>query len=251
MVTVTELSNEFDVLYDNITSGQAPGLNVYEKSIFLTKAQDEIIKSYFNPKLNKPQDGFDDSEVRQIDFSSIINTEHYLESSFKSPNLDSHYNSVTIALTNPIMMIINEFVYVTRDNKENKSTRLNVIPLDYREYSRLISKPYKRPLKNQAWRLFSDSNTVELIVGPTDSINKYTIRYVRKPNPIILDSLGDYSIDGKSEPQELELNPILYPEILQRAVELAKAAYVAGDLQTQLVLGTSSQTNIGVIPQSK
>ena len=59
-MTNPELSNEFDVLYNNITSNQAPGLDEYEKSVFLTKAQDEVVKSYFNPKLNKPTEGYDE-----------------------------------------------------------------------------------------------------------------------------------------------------------------------------------------------
>jgi hypothetical protein len=33
-----EISNQFDILYNNITSDKAPGLNEYEKSVFLTKA---------------------------------------------------------------------------------------------------------------------------------------------------------------------------------------------------------------------
>ena len=52
-MTNLEFSNEFDVLYNNITSNQAPGLDEYEKSVFLTKAQDEIIKAYFNPRTTK------------------------------------------------------------------------------------------------------------------------------------------------------------------------------------------------------
>ena len=48
-----EFSNEFDVLYNNIMSNAAPGLNEYEKSVFLTKGQEEIVKNYFNPKGNK------------------------------------------------------------------------------------------------------------------------------------------------------------------------------------------------------
>jgi hypothetical protein len=46
----TEFSNQFDLLYNNITSNQAPGLSEYEKSVFLTKAQDEIVKNYFSPQ---------------------------------------------------------------------------------------------------------------------------------------------------------------------------------------------------------
>ena len=45
-------------------SNQAPGLDEYEKSVFLTKAQYEIVKNYFNPKSNKNQEGFDDSPKR-------------------------------------------------------------------------------------------------------------------------------------------------------------------------------------------
>ena len=37
-MTTPEFSNEFDVLYNNIMSNAAPGLNEYEKSVFLTKA---------------------------------------------------------------------------------------------------------------------------------------------------------------------------------------------------------------------
>ena len=38
-----EWLQRFDLLYNNITSNQAPGLNPYEICVFLTKAQDEII----------------------------------------------------------------------------------------------------------------------------------------------------------------------------------------------------------------
>jgi hypothetical protein len=47
-----EFSDTFDVLFNNVTSNQAPGLNEYEKSIFLTKAQDELIKNFFLPQSN-------------------------------------------------------------------------------------------------------------------------------------------------------------------------------------------------------
>ena len=40
-----------------------PGLNEYEKSVFLTKAQDELIKNYFAPESNPKNKGFDDVVV--------------------------------------------------------------------------------------------------------------------------------------------------------------------------------------------
>jgi hypothetical protein len=37
-MTNQEFINEFDILYNNIMSNQAPGLDEYEKSVYLTLA---------------------------------------------------------------------------------------------------------------------------------------------------------------------------------------------------------------------
>jgi len=37
-MTTNEMSSEFDILYNQINSNQAPGVDEYEKSVFLTKA---------------------------------------------------------------------------------------------------------------------------------------------------------------------------------------------------------------------
>ena len=44
-MTTQEFSDQFDVLYNNVTSNQAAGLNEYEKSLFLTKGQYEVVKN--------------------------------------------------------------------------------------------------------------------------------------------------------------------------------------------------------------
>ena len=143
-MTNSEFSNEFDVLYQNITSNQAPGLDEYEKSVFLSKAQDEIVKSYFDPKTNKPQEGFDGSEKRQIDFSMILRTKTYESSNFTAATFDIHSNTKKILLDTDIMMFINEFADVIRPNNAGTGTvRLTVIPLDYKEYSRLMYRVKK------------------------------------------------------------------------------------------------------------
>lgn len=247
-MTNAEFSNEFDILYNNIMSNQAPGLNEYEKSVFLTKAQDEIVKAYFSP--NKAMEGFDGSEKRQIDFSMITKYKKYTTSSTSdkinaggTTTFDSRASYVN--LPSDVLMIINETLGVTRDGKP---ITLTVVPLNYIEYNRLMSKPFKRPLKHQAWRLLNNNsgNRAELIAGNGDTISSYTIRYVKRPKAIILTSLAgeNVTLDGVSTAQDCELDPILHHEILQRAVELAKAAYT-GDLQSQVSLGQASQTDIG------
>lgn len=325
-----EFSDQFDVLYNNIMSNAAPGLDEYEKSVFLTKAQDEVLKNYFNPKGNKYELGFDGNEKRQIDFSTLIRTikigSESIVDSNTIPALFPLGNNVLYKIPNNILLIINESLQVTRNSKPKY---LNVVPLGYTEYSRLMSKPYKRPLKNQAWRVITNSklsslgtdylgiatiiskvindryegalnvNTVhndisgkkfvwstvddgenyylsvggisykygdsvvsfsreekediskkievnieytlvELIPGYKDKVELYTLRYLVRPRPIILYDLEGTSINGETKAQTCELDPILHEEILQRAVELAKAAYT-GDINSVVEMGKRSE----------
>lgn len=243
-MSVEEMDNMFDVLYNNITSNQAPGLNAYEKSVFLTKGQDEILKNYFNPKSkgNTIQDGFDGNAKRQVDFSMLTSVETK-SSDFENPLFDTRENSKSVGLPSKLMFAINEVVEVTRNDK---SVILQVIPIEFDEYSRLMCKPYKRPLKYQAWRLTnnSTSNKADIVIGPSDTLTKYTIRYVKRPNPIIVSDLDGLSIEGKSTATECELDPILHEEILQRAVELAKVAWTntgQDNLQAVMQAGQRSE----------
>lgn len=259
-MTTTEFSNEFDILYNNIMSNAAPGLNEYEKSVFLTKAQYEIVKSYFSPKGNKFNEGFDDSSKRQIDFSKVT---CYIEltklASDKVSGNPFNNKSTRFSFPTDAMMILNESLRVTRDEKD---IFLTVIPISFEEYARQMSKPYKYPVKNQAWRLITTTNNedpkarfrhVEIIAGPNDNMEtaKYFVRYLKRPDPIILDNLpSDLTIDGEYRKTECELDGEIHHEILQRAVELAKAVYT-GDLSSQIALGQQSETNMGNVVQSR
>lgn len=235
----TEFSNGFDVLYNNIMSNAAPGINEYEKSVLLTKAQDEVLKNYFNPKGNKYQEGFDGSAKRQIDFSGLISVK---EGTLLNGQAGFDLRAKIYRMPEDVFLIINETLTTDTGVKQ-------VVPISFDEYSRLMSKPYKEPLKYQAWRLVtegsgSDNIIVELIPHSGETVSKYTIRYVRRPKPIVLVDLaseyGDVSINGISTISECELNPLIHEEILQRAVELAKIVYT-GDANGLLQAGQRSE----------
>lgn len=235
----TEFSNGFDVLYNNIMSNAAPGINEYEKSVLLTKAQDEVLKNYFNPKGNKYQEGFDGSAKRQIDFSGLISVK---EGTLLNGQAGFDLRAKIYRMPEDVFLIINETLTTDTGVKQ-------VVPISFDEYSRLMSKPYKEPLKYQAWRLVtegsgSDNIIVELIPHSGETVSKYTIRYVRRPKPIVLVDLaseyGDVSINGVSTISECELNPLIHEEILQRAVELAKIVYT-GDANGLLQAGQRSE----------
>lgn len=233
-----EFSNGFDVLYNNIMSNAAPGINEYEKSVLLTKAQDEILKNYFNPQGNKYQEGFDGSAKRQIDFSGLISVADCTSQSGAGFDL----RAKIYRMPEDVFLIINETLTTNTGVKQ-------VVPISFDEYSRLMSKPYKEPLKYQAWRLVTESSgnenvIVEVIPHSGETVSKYTVRYVRRPKPIVLVDLaseyGDVSINGVSTISECELNPLIHEEILQRAVELAKIVYT-GDANGLLQVGQRSE----------
>ena len=160
-MTVVEFSNEFDVLYNNITSNQAPGLDEYEKSVFLTQAQEDIVRCYFDPKSNKVQEGFDGSQKRQYDFSSLIKTTELksLEEIMRIEKNNPNFNflqlfdnkSIPFLSPNNLFLTINESIIDTKNNE-----RFLVVPITYDEYFRLKAKPYGMPLKRQAWRLITN-----------------------------------------------------------------------------------------------
>lgn len=391
-MTIEEMSNQFDVLYNNITSNQAPGLDEYEKSVFLTKAQNELVKAYFSPALNKTQNGFDDSPIRQADFSTIINNctlpqlTELTNPTYPLKCFDKR--ALTYELPEDLFISLNEQLF-------SGKVPYTIVPITFGDYNRLMSKPYKYPLKYQAWRMITknckteyveiveaenvitqdggtkinfpikiasncgkkiifkviviedsksetltdrlpppiieeDDNAVTItckvprglamsmywqiylrdqneynnyndlikyvkpftgyegysswpsstipssfplgeffnivnnggkplhqasvaeVVGRfNDPKNiEYNIRYIRKLKPIILVNLTDIdnelSIEGYKKPMESELPSELHEDILQRAVELAKAAY-SGTLQDTIALGITSGTEKGIL----
>lgn len=162
-MTIIEFSNQFDILYNNITSNQAPGLNEYEKSVFLTKAQDEIVKNYFEASSlgNTIKKGFDDTILRQMDFSSLMTTREYQDGIIGESTLDPRAIVYDIPENDNVYIVINESLHLMDDNGVVKGVR-QVVPLSYLEYSRLMLKPFKQPVKNQAWRLITSGKRGEL-----------------------------------------------------------------------------------------
>lgn len=390
-MTIEEMSNQFDVHYNNITSNQAPGLDEYEKSVFLTKAQNELVKAYFSPALNKTQNGFDDSPIRQADFSTIISN-CTLSKIINPTNPLKCFDKRAIAYELPadLFISLNEQLF---SGLAPYTVPYTVVPITFIDYNRLMSKPYKYPLKYQAWRMITKNLIVDSVdivkkyitIGEqkdqysitiasncgkkirfsvmvvsknsnsgtpkppkireyTDSVTidcdipqgfsmatyfsyflngqseinnynelmkyvkpfsgqkneslwpafiipentpiktlayiennggtpphqasiaeivgrfndpenlEYNIRYIRKLKPIILVDLADIdnelSIEGYHEPMESELPSELHEDILQRAVELAKAAY-SGTLQDTISLGAVSGTEKGIVTRQQ
>lgn len=261
-MTTSEFSNTFDTLlnsYNNQAnfgegaSRQEIVLDEYEKSVFLTQAQDIIVKSYFDKTLNQQGQGLDDSSRRQVDFSSLIMVG---EASVVTDSTKTTYDSRGKLFKCPsnVLVVLNEKLEVhTKDTTDTDGKKVEgklkslsvVVPINYREYDRYMSKAYTQPLKKQSWRLFQTGNSsvdiiseiipIEGTIG-ADDVLKYKLRYIKRPKPIVLqdfssDSIDNLDIDGVNTVSGCELNPIIHMDILNKAVELA-VLYKGGGHQT-------------------
>lgn len=184
-MTIQEMSDQFDLLYNNITSNQAPGLNEWEKSVFLTKAQSQLVKEYFNQRVDAIGGGFDGSQKRQYDFSGLIRTESLF-------NINTYADRVTIPekLDRRSQVYLFPTNYFLAVNEIISDTRwqYSVAALDYAEYQRLMLKPYSLPVKRAAWRLITDKKncnycreyveSTELVSGSTTDYRDTDTDYV-------------------------------------------------------------------------
>lgn len=237
-MTLQEFNTNFDLLYNNIASNQAPGLDEYEKSVFLTNAQLELVKNYFNPKGNKYQEGFDQSPKRQLDFSTITDLQVYNITDALTDVVKFNEDSIVFPYNDNFLFIIQELATVT-DSVTRASKNINIRSITNVEYMMAMNKPYKYPFKHEGWRIIhnTDDRKLELLLSYGDSLISYKIRYIKRPTPIILTDLSPLglTIDGISAPTDCILDVAMHAEIVQRAVELAKMSYDSQNVQENII----------------
>lgn len=221
-----EFSNGFDTLlasyahkaiFGEQSSIADVAFDEYEKSFFLTLAQDQLLKAFYEGNANAGVQGFDESIRRQLDFSNLITKATIT----KVEDIDN--NTISIDLSSlQALFILNERVITDKDSYV-------IVPISFKDYDRIESKSYSQPLKRQAWRLFGiDSNNIKgnadiILRHDAGEFKEYKIRYIRRPKPIILVDLEDsgLSINNEIHISQCELNPIIHEEILSSAVRLA------------------------------
>lgn len=213
-MTTSEFSNEFDVLYNNITSNQAPGLDNYEKSVVLTKAQEEVVLGLYSGTLGS---SFEETEYLRRCLESLVKT------TVLPQIIDNSYLPITENSTIFQLPIYEEeecwFITYEQATLDNNKI-VKVVPVRLDEWNVVKDNPFKKQNKNKVIRIDSGNNIIELISDLP--ILEYKIKYLRKPSPIILETIttGE-KINGESEEKPCELNTVLHRLILDRAVQLA------------------------------
>lgn len=223
-----EFSNGFDVLvssykrfkdFDKQELLDSVEFNEYEKSVFLTKAQEEIVLSLYNGK-NPYGEAFEGTEELRRYLSNLI-TEKYLKpiTNTSGTPLGLESKSKFFTLPEDLWFITLESVVV--DNGKCKAeTVMKVYPVKQDEYQVIRDNPFRGANDRRALRLDLSESNVEIICKYMVAV--YYIRYIKKVPPIILEDLpNDLTIEGKSEARDCILHETLHQKILERAVQIA------------------------------
>ena len=231
-MTTEEFSDAFDTLVNSAANVDGFGsidstlkFDEYEKSYFLTKAQEEVVRELYTGK-NRFGENFEKTEELRRLLNNLIVTH-------KQPLSEENYNdlaltdkSYLVPIFDDVMYIIYEAVRLKDDSLGCYSgTVINVQPITHDEYNKIKDNPFRGPTRYKALRLDTNDNQpincVEII--SKYACDEYIVRYLKKLNPIILVNLDDsnVSIDGHTEKHDCELNSILHEYILERAVDMA------------------------------
>ena len=219
-MTTEEFSNEFDTLLNSyLVTGEfgkvenlsTIKLDEYEKSVFLTRAQEEIIISFYNGK-NPFRDSFEKTEEIRRYLSSLVKT--YTTTDKKTGYTGLSNTSIFFELPEDLWFITYESVSIEDDKECIDGKEVLVVPVSQDEYYRISKNPFRSKY----------------------NINIYLVRYITKPNPIILINLpNNLSINNISIKTECKLNTAIHRTILERAVKLAIFSRVPNADNKQIV----------------
>ena len=227
-MTIDEFSNSFDTLLNSYalisnfgeeTSKQTITLDEYEKSVLLTKAQEEIVLNLYNGK-NPYGEAFEGTEELRRYLSNLI-TEKSLKpiTNTSGTPLGLESKSKFFTLPENLWFITLESVVID-NSKCDAETIMKVYPVKQDEYQAIRDNPFRGANDRRALRLDLSEGNVEIICKYMIAI--YYIRYIKKVPPIILEDLpNDLTIEGKSKASNCILHEALHQKILDRAVQLA------------------------------
>lgn len=235
---LTEWYPEFLTLWDNIMSNQAPSLSEYEVSIFLTEAQEAVVKGVYNGTLSN---SFESTEEARSYLSNLVDQKDCDANSTSTIHIVS--NSKLYDLPDDYYFITFESVTLSDNNDRCvRNKQVIVKPVTQDVFWELHKNPFKQDNENRVLRL-THGNIAELVTPY--NIATYSVRYIRKPKPIILEGLDvdeNYThptdpseepvyigptIEGEYRARNCELHSNLHRVILEYAVKLAQQAWVS------------------------
>lgn len=224
-MTTQEFSDAFDTLvssyrrfkdFDNKEVLDSVEFNEYEKSYFLTKAQDELVIALYNGK-----------NVSGESFESTEELRRYLSNLVKEARLQPITNTsglvIGIGSNSKFFTLPQDLWYITYEAVDIDGARcsalspMDVYPVTQDDYNKTKRNPFRGANDRRALRLDLSDGVIEIVCKYI--VKDYYVRYLRKPTPIVLVNMpNNLTIDGVGKKSECELHEALHQRILERAV---------------------------------
>ena len=227
-MTREEFSNGFDTMLNSYSATamfgeestkQSIALDEYEKSLLLTKAQNELVVSLYNGR-NPYGESFESTEELRRYLSNLV-VEKYLK-----PIINTSGTPLGITSTSSFFTLPEDLWFITLESvildngKCRGETYMNVYPTKQDEYLNIKDNPFRGANDRRALRLDLSEGNVEIICKYLIAV--YYIRYIKKVPPIILTDLPEgLTIEKESKASDCILHEALHQKILDRAVQLA------------------------------
>ena len=212
-MTSQDFSLEFNILYNNVSSNQAPGLTEYEKSVFLTQAQEALVLDLYKGTTG---DSFETTEEVTRYLSSLVKSST-LDLSEIPEGFNSFYAYKTTTTIDNLWFI----TYQSGSVRVNNSSRdVIVVPSRQDSLYKDLNNPFRGPTKDRVLVISEDNNLTLYSKYPIES---FYIKYLMKPNPIVLEN-SELEIEGVSG-FSVDVPECLHRQVLLRAVQMAKAVW--------------------------
>lgn len=247
-MTAREMSDLIDVKLNSYnvdrTFGYPPTditLDEYEKSLFLTEAQNELVQCAYQARQSTKSDaltvfaeGFENSEFNRKILQPLIRDASISIGGYQSSpllgsesieyfnlyqDLNNQLHVYTIQFNESPLAIVYEGALLSGDACSGLSTA-QVIPTSLDELHKILNNPFKQPNNKRILRLDIANNSVQLVTNQI--VADYVCRYLSKPSPIITTTLpSDLAIEGYNITTDCELNSITHNAIVDAAIEIA------------------------------
>ncbi len=212
-MTLLEISDLFDsrmnsFMQDTLVKDE------YEKSVYLTRAQDV----YYDSLLIN----FEDSNEIGQDLNKLM-----VQTSFNAASSTNLYGGHVIDFVEQVRKILRErFVTGTGSSALYSNRELVVKEERLAEIEESLTNPFRQPLLTTCLRAVNESlifNKVQLYINQGLTFGTYSVTYAKEPEPIVLETLPDgLEVNGQNTATvNLAFKDSSLHKIIEIAVNLA------------------------------
>jgi hypothetical protein len=210
-MTSAEMSSEFDLMFENLTTGGNIQLDEYEKSICLTKAQEQLAM-----EIAQRGDNITMAKLGRIDsYNNITDSTKY-------------ETAKNIIVTNPDMIKMLGITVKGTSNSTTVDVATKIVNDEVIDI--MLTDAYQYPPKRVVYvvvgELTEDGMSVEVFPPLNFTVTELLIRSYDKPGPIITAIIAPETIDSIAAINEPTLPSSYHRMILDYAVKYAIQTYI-------------------------